>query len=133
VLVDTGILLAAADASDRHSDAARTILEGSEDKIVTDAVLSETHHLMSDRVGWHVSAAFLESIDHDLIVECSMRSDRDRAKELCREYLDARLDYTDALTIAIAERLGERVIATLNARHFRVVRPRHADAFEIIP
>lgn len=84
-------------------------------------------------MGWQIAAAFLQSVDHDFFVECSSRSDRDRAKELCGTYLDARLDFTDALTIAIAERLGEKVIATLNARHFRVVRPRHVPAFEILP
>ena len=35
--------------------------------------------------------------------------------------------------ITLAERLGTTRIATLNYRHFRVVRPRHADAFELLP
>lgn len=133
MFIDTGIVLAAADSSDRHHEAARAILEGSGEKLVTDAILSEAHHLITARTGWEIGAAFLESIDHDLYVECSMRADRERAMKLCRKYLDARLDYTDALTIAIAERLGERVVATLNPRHFRLVRPRHAPAFELIP
>jgi uncharacterized protein len=35
--------------------------------------------------------------------------------------------------ITLAERLGATRIATLNHRHFRVVRRRHADAFELLP
>jgi hypothetical protein len=35
--------------------------------------------------------------------------------------------------IAIAERLGLTRIATLNHRDFRVVRPSHCDAFELVP
>jgi uncharacterized protein len=35
--------------------------------------------------------------------------------------------------ITLAERLGAIRIATLNHRHFRVVRPRHAAAFELVP
>jgi hypothetical protein len=35
--------------------------------------------------------------------------------------------------IAVAERRGTSRIATLNRRHFAVVRPRHADAFELLP
>jgi hypothetical protein len=35
--------------------------------------------------------------------------------------------------IALAERRGVERIATLNRRHFAVVRPRHTTAFEILP
>jgi hypothetical protein len=35
--------------------------------------------------------------------------------------------------ITLAERLGTTRIATLNRRHFTVVRPGHADAFELVP
>jgi uncharacterized protein len=35
--------------------------------------------------------------------------------------------------VALAERHGAVRIATLNRRHFTVVRPRHADAFELLP
>jgi hypothetical protein len=35
--------------------------------------------------------------------------------------------------IALAERQGAVRIATLNRRHFTVVRPRHAAAFELLP
>jgi hypothetical protein len=36
-----------------------------------------------------------------------------------RGILDARLDYTDALTVAIAERIGESVIATFDPSPLR--------------
>jgi hypothetical protein len=35
--------------------------------------------------------------------------------------------------ITLAERLGATRIATLNHRHFRVVRPRNAAAFDLLP
>jgi hypothetical protein len=35
--------------------------------------------------------------------------------------------------VAVAERLGVQEIATLDPRHFRVVRPRHTEAFKILP
>ncbi|MHB8512540.1 MAG: type II toxin-antitoxin system VapC family toxin [Actinomycetota bacterium] len=132
MLVDTGILVAAANAFDPDCEPAIGLLQ-LKNKFVTDAILSEAHHLIAARVNWQKAALFLESIDHDLLVESSLRSDRDRAKELCKRYLDAKLDYIDALSIAIAERLNEHVVATFDARHFRLVRPNHVDAFEIIP
>lgn len=133
MIVDTGVLVGAADAADPRSEPARAVLEGPGDKVVTDAIISEAHHLIARRVGWGIAAIFLRSIDHGLYVECSQRADRERATQLCRTYLDGRLDYTDALTVAIAERLDERVVATFDSRHFRVVRPLHVDSFEIIP
>jgi predicted nucleic acid-binding protein len=39
----------------------------------------------------------------------------------------------DASVVAVAERLGIRTVATLDRRHFTVVRPRHVDTFELQP
>jgi hypothetical protein len=33
----------------------------------------------------------------------------------------------------VTERLGEPKLATLDHRHFRVLRPRHVDALELLP
>lgn len=133
MIIDTGILVAAADRTEARHDAAAAVLAAAGNKIVTDAIVSEAHHLMSARVGYDVAAAFLTSLDHDLIVEPSNRGDRERAAEICAAFIDARIDYTDALTVAIAERLGESIVATLDERDFRLIRPRHIPAFDLIP
>ena len=39
----------------------------------------------------------------------------------------------DASLVAIAERMEITTIATLDKRHFTVVRPAHCSAFELIP
>jgi uncharacterized protein len=39
----------------------------------------------------------------------------------------------DAAVITIAERLGLKEVATLDHRHFSVVRPRHVSAFTLLP
>ena len=56
-----------------------------------------------------------------------------RIAELVENYNDMPLGGTDASVIAIAERLGETSIATLDHRHFSVVRPVHVAAFELVP
>jgi predicted nucleic acid-binding protein len=43
------------------------------------------------------------------------------------------LGLVDASIVTVAENLTVHVIATLNDRDFRVVRPRHVKAFELIP
>jgi predicted nucleic acid-binding protein len=48
-------------------------------------------------------------------------------------YADMRLGGTDASVIALAERYGVTRIATLNRRHFAVVRPNHTPAFTLLP
>jgi hypothetical protein len=65
-----------------------------------------------------------------LVVE---HDDWARIHELVTTYADLRLGGTDASVITLAERLGVTRIATLNHRHLTVVRPPHADAFELLP
>lgn len=53
--------------------------------------------------------------------------------ELVRGYDDLPLGTTDASVIALAERLAIGEIATLDQRHFRVVRPSHVEALTLFP
>ncbi len=61
--------------------------------------------------------------------------DRDwlRIAELVSRYRDLPLGIVDASIIAAAERIGVTTIATLDRRHFGVVRPAHVAAFELLP
>ena len=43
------------------------------------------------------------------------------------------MGYVDASIVAIAERLNVTRIATLDQRHFRMMRPRHVDALTLPP
>jgi uncharacterized protein len=61
------------------------------------------------------------------------RDDLARMSELIETYADLRLGTVDASVIATAERLGATTIATLDRRHFTVVRPSHIDAFQLVP
>jgi predicted nucleic acid-binding protein len=47
-------------------------------------------------------------------------------------YRDLPLGTVDASVIAAAERLGISEVATVDRRHFSVVRPRHAEAFTLL-
>ena len=53
--------------------------------------------------------------------------------ELVDRYDDLPLGTTDASVIALAERLAVHEIATLDHRHFRVVRPAHLGTFALLP
>jgi predicted nucleic acid-binding protein len=52
---------------------------------------------------------------------------------LVRRYADLPLGAVDASVVAVAERLKITQVATLDRRHFTVVRPEHVPAFELLP
>jgi predicted nucleic acid-binding protein len=54
-----------------------------------------------------------------------MLADIARAADLVEKYADLPLGTADACVIALAERLGVTRVATLDKRHFSVVKPRH--------
>jgi predicted nucleic acid-binding protein len=135
LIVDTGPLVAAADRADRDHGACRLLLEGDEGPLVTTAmVIAEAAYLIDRQLGPAAEAALYASItDGQLGVADLGRDDWARIRELVTTYASLRLGGTDASVIAVAERLGATRVATLNRRHFAVVRPRHAAAFELLP
>jgi predicted nucleic acid-binding protein len=56
-----------------------------------------------------------------------------RAGELIDRYRDLPLGLLDATVVAATEMLAETKLATLDRRHFSVVRPAHAEALTILP
>lgn len=66
-------------------------------------------------------------------IEPVTEADLARIVELTEAYADLPLGGTDASVIAVAERLGFETVATLDRRHFSVVRPRHAEFLTLLP
>lgn len=135
LIVDTGPLVATADRADRDHAACRQLLESDEGPLITTAmVIAEAAYLIDRQLGAKAEASLYTSvIDGQLEVADLGITDWQRIQDLVSAYADLRLGGTDASVIALAERHGAVRIATLNRRHFAVVRPRHADAFELLP
>jgi predicted nucleic acid-binding protein len=135
LILDTGPLLAALDANDQdHVRCASLLVEADEDLVVPSLVLAELDYWCHERLGVDVWLMFLE----DLLAgayraEHPTAQDLTRCAALQREYADLRLGVVDATVIALAERLGERKVATLDHRHFGVVRPGHVTALHLLP
>jgi hypothetical protein len=53
--------------------------------------------------------------------------------ELVRTYADLPLGAVDAPVLAVAERLRLTDVATLDRRHFTIVRPSHTHALNLLP
>ena len=54
-------------------------------------------------------------------------------REIQSTYLDSGVGFVDAAVLAVVERLGEPRLATLDRRHFTLMRPRHVEALELVP
>lgn len=91
-------------------------------------------YLISTRLGPEAEVRLIGSIAAgDLTIEPVHATDWIRIAELVWTYRDLGLGTTDASVIAATERLGETAVATLDRRHFSVVRPRHVAAFTLLP
>ena len=100
----------------------------------TNPAIVETCWLLADRLGPDAEVGFLASVGAGELLRVDLDdADWDRVTELLGTYADLNLGLVDASIVAIAERLGVNTVATLNERDFRVVRPRHVDALELIP
>lgn len=97
-------------------------------------VITEVAYLLATRLGWEAEARFLGDLASGaLVLEPVHPADPLRMVELVAQYHDLPLGSVDASVVAAAERLGVTEIATVDRRHFSVVRPRHASAFDIQP
>jgi predicted nucleic acid-binding protein len=135
IVVDSGVLIAAADTDDRHHrECARLIDERGDEFVVPAGVVIEVCWMLGRHVSVDLEADFLGSIaDGELRVEPLIADDYRRASELVNSYRSLPLGAVDAMVVAIAERLAIRTVATVDHRHFSVVRPRHVRHFELVP
>jgi predicted nucleic acid-binding protein len=71
--------------------------------------------------------------DGTLLLARLAESDTSRMAALVRQYSDMKIGASDASIIALGERLDVVQVATLDRRHFTVIRPVHCVAFELLP
>jgi hypothetical protein len=138
ILCDTGPLVAAALTDDNDHHACVDLFTGlhlaGRALLVPATVVAEVGYLLAREAGATVEAMFLTALaDNDFQPVDLTAADYRRAAELVRTYHDLPLGTTDATVIAVAERLGVTDVATLDRRHFTVVRPRHTGALSLLP
>jgi predicted nucleic acid-binding protein len=110
------------------------IEEAAERLVVPSPVLPELDYLVADRLGTGPMLAFLQDIEDGAYdVEDLVPADYTRVREVMDMYSDQDVGFVDASVLAIAERLDEPKVATLDHRHFSVLRPRHCEALHLEP
>src|SRR5262249_8818225 len=103
--------------------------------IVPPPVIAEACYLIGRHLGPRAEAAFLDAFGPGQVFTLGtlLEPDLTRMAALVRQYGDLPLGGTDAAVIAIAERLGATKIATIDRRHFTIVRPRPTRPFTLLP
>jgi hypothetical protein len=135
LILDTGPVYAALDRSDQDHAACRALIENASEPLVIPApVLVEIDYWAHQRLGPGAFVALLADIEAGAYRVADLAApDYARVRELCDRYADADVGFVDAAVLAIVERLGEPKLATLDRRHFSLLRPRHVDALELVP
>lgn len=135
LVLDTGPLLAAIDRSDPDHDRCRSLIERSrESRVVPSPVVVELDYWCRTKLSAEDFVAFLDDVIAGAFrVEELDQSDFRRVRALQAQYADNRIGFVDAAVLAVVEKLGERKLATLDHRHFSVMRPAHGRTIRLLP
>jgi len=134
LVCDTSVVYAAHDTAEIDHAACAELLNSADAVVVPAPTLVELDQLARSRRTPDLTPALLASIsDGSLVLAQLDLESYERVHELIVRYADFPLSFVDAAVVAIAERLEQTTIATLDRRHFSVVRPLHVPAFELVP
>jgi predicted nucleic acid-binding protein len=134
LVIDSGVLYATLDSNDRHNAACSSLLsEVREPRIVPAPVLPEVDWLCRHSQAGRFSVVLEQIRSGAVEIEDLESADYRRVEELLGIYADLRVGFVDAAVLAVVERLREPKLATLDRRHFSVMRPRHVEALELLP
>lgn len=135
MIVDTSALLAFVDTDEPdHKTVSAVLGEATEPLVVSPYVVAELDYLVASRLGVSAELAVLREltggawdlpvIDVEELVQ---------AHAVIERYADQDIGIADASNVILAERYRTRTIATLDHRHFDVLRPRSGGRFRILP
>ena len=137
IIADTGFWLALLNPKDTYHFLAKQALEKillqQEEIITTCPVITETCHLLLQRMGSNAQKQFLESYRKGAFVVFDIQSKHlDRITFLIRKYADLPIDLADASLILLAEELNHGRILSTDQRDFNTYRWKQRYPFENI-
>ncbi len=135
MIIDTSVLLAFFDSNEpRHSDVVDLIERASGPLIVSPYVIAELDYIVLSRHGSTAESAVLKELGGGAWELASMGPDRLRtATEIVDRFADIPVGVTDASLAVLADAYATRTIATLDRRHFSVLRNRNGEVFDVVP
>lgn len=135
MIVDTSLLLAFYNTDEpAHAPATRLLTTTSEPMIVSPYVVAELDYLMATRYGVESELRVLTDLCRGTFDHASIEAnDLSRVVDVVRRYADQDIGVTDASIVVLADRYQSRTIATLDRRHFDVLRPMSGGRFRVLP
>lgn len=138
IVCDTGPLVAAALSSDPDHHRCVELFTGmhlaNRQMLLPAPIVAEVGYLLGTRIGARAESVFLRSLAANDFMPVELAPpDYSRMADLVEQYANLPLGTSDASVIALAERLDITEIATLDHRHFTVVRPRHTTSLTLLP
>jgi hypothetical protein len=135
VIVDTSVLFALFDTDEPdHVDVSNLLTQDVGPLVVSPYVVAELDHLMTSRLGVRAELLGLRELNGGAWDLAGFgREDLTAAINVIEKYADQNIGVTDASIVVLAKRFGTKTIATLDKRHFEVVRPLDGGRFTIVP
>lgn len=134
LILDTGPIVAALNRQDPDHERCAAMLADADDLLIPGPVLVEVDYWLVKLAGAKVWGDFVADIaDGAYRIVHPTDADLTRSAELEAGYSDLDLGFVDASIVAICERLEQTTVATLDRRHFSVVRPRHCSHLTLLP
>jgi uncharacterized protein len=136
VIVDTSALLAYFDAGEPDHDAVSDVINRSEEPLVVSPyVVAELDYLIATRVGVKAELAALQELAGGAweLAAFGVPDDLDEVISIIKKYRDQHIGVADASNVVLADRYHTRTIATLDRRHFEVLRPLSGGRFSVVP
>ena len=135
MIVDTSALLAFFDRNEPdHAAVASVILESDEPLVVPPYVIAELDFLVATRHGVAAELAVLAELAGGAWeLPAFDADDLGVARGIIDLYADQAIGVADASIVVLADRLGTKTVATLDRRHFEVLRPLSSGRFSIVP
>ena len=135
LVLDTGVLFAAHVTDEEDHEACRTLLaDTTETRVIPAPVLVELEYLFRARATLRAWLAFTEDVADGAYTIYPTDGPGLRAIARAQKtYADLPLGFVDAAVFTACLELGEQKVATLDHRHFTVLRPRKGPMFELLP
>lgn len=135
MIVDTSALLAFFNSREpAHEAVAAAILEHEDALVVSPFVIAELDYVLATRVGITAELAALRELAGGAWSLPAFDTDALAiASRIIERYRDQEIGLADASNVVLAHQFGTRTIATLDHRHFDVVRPLGGGRFSVLP
>src|SRR5262245_7691078 len=135
MIVDTSALLAFFDRDEPDHEAVSTVLTAtSEPLVVSPYVVAELDYLVAGRLGVRAGLVVLRELAGGAWdLPAFGAAELNQIGSVIKRYEDQAIGAADASNVVLAAEYRTRTIATLDRRHFEVLRPLNGGRFTVAP